>query len=559
MFMRRTESKKNKIMFMTLVTSCAIFLLFVCFLGFMSPSEGVVDHSFIPIDDSWYLTNSDGEKPAVYDSFSDTISMSCQLASDQVNGRSLCFIAKNVYFDVYVDGELIYSFCPQTADIFGKYYGTYPHAVNLSSVGEQSEVTIEAETIGDSNGSFKNIRLEEKSAYILEIVGEALLPFSISIVIAILGICLILGGLSILNSTNTGKEIAAMGLFALDAGVWTGSSSIITGLVIGTPVSIHFVNYASLILLPALVVLFIFLLTGRKMEIFANAIIGSSVLTLAFDMALSTLGISTYHDLLFLSHIECILAVIYSFLCIIRTVEGKLNLSGTRITVTIAFAAVTTGGFIDLVRYMTGIPGLDSAYFFRIGLMIFIFLLGVNEMYSLIYYRKYESEAAEMGKLAHTDSLTGLQNRTAFNEYEERVKTGATGECIVIQLDVNNLKKVNDKYGHKAGDEHIKAAARIIETSFGEAGNCYRTGGDEFIVIIDGADNPNVFENARNKFTKLIDEYNDAHPQYDIKLEIAYGYEKMDMVAHDVEKALRLADDKMYLMKKQMKDTDKNA
>lgn len=551
--MSSIEPKTKRLIFATVLSSCAVFILFICLLGFLSPSEGLTDYSFIPVNDDWSINQSE------YEAFRDYISMTRHVTADQAEGKSLCFIAKNVYFDVFIDNELVYSFEPVSADIFGKFYGTYPHAIDLRNVGEDSVIVITAMTIDDSTGSFKDFKLEDGSSYMFQIIGESLLPFGVSIVIAILGVCLILGGLSILHSTDTGKEIAAMGLFALDAGAWTGCSSILAGLVIGTPVAIHFVNYVTLILLPALVVLFIFLLTGRKMEIFANSIIGASVLTLVIDMVLSAMGISTYHDLLFISHIECILAVIYSFLCIIRTVEGKINLTGTRVTVTIAFVAVTTGGFVDLVRYMTGIPGLDSAYFFRIGLMIFIFLLGVNEMYSLIYYRKYESEAVEMGKLAHTDSLTGLQNRMAFSEYEEKVKTGATGECIVVQLDVNNLKKVNDKYGHKAGDEHIKTAARIIDSSFGEIGNCYRTGGDEFIVIIDGADDPDAFDSAKDVFINLIDEYNEAHPEYDIKLEIAYGYEKMDMVAHDVEKALRLADDKMYLMKKKMKDSKNNA
>ena len=123
-----------------------------------------------------------------------------------------------------------------------------------------------------------------------------------------------------------------------------------------------------------------------------------------------------------------------------------------------------------------------------------------------------------------------------------------------IQLDINNLKKVNDTYGHKEGDRHIKAAADVISQSFGMIGDCYRTGGDEFIVVIEDLKDPSALKEAEEKFRKLIDEYNEKEKPR-VKLEIPYGIEEFDLKDKDVEKALRLADGKMYSMKKQMKET----
>ena len=224
----------------------------------------------------------------------------------------------------------------------------------------------------------------------------------------------------------------------------------------------------------------------------------------------------------------------------------------TRVTVTLAFLAVTFGGLVDLVRYIVGWSGFDSAYFFRLGMMLFVFILGVHEIYALMFYRKYETEAEEMSKLAFTDALTGMQNRMAFTSHEDTVMTRSRGECIVIQFDINNLKKVNDNYGHKEGDRHIKAAADIIAASFGNVGNCYRTGGDEFIVVVEDLKDKEDLELAKEKFNRLIEEYNrEQKPR--VKLEIAYGIQEFDLSSSDVEGALRLADGKMYSMKKQMK------
>jgi diguanylate cyclase (GGDEF)-like protein len=157
-----------------------------------------------------------------------------------------------------------------------------------------------------------------------------------------------------------------------------------------------------------------------------------------------------------------------------------------------------------------------------------------------------------MSKLAFTDALTGLQNRMAFTNRENSVNTRENGKCIVIQFDINNLKTVNDNYGHKEGDKHIKAGADIIENSFGQIGNCYRTGGDEFIVVVENLKDNSFFELAEDKFRKLIEDYNETEKPR-VKLEIAYGVQEFDLSSENVEGALRLADGKMYVMKKQMK------
>ena len=53
----------------------------------------------------------------------------------------------------------------------------------------------------------------------------------------------------------------------------------------------------------------------------------------------------------------------------------------------------------------------------------------------------------------------------------------------MFSVDINGLKTVNDTLGHEAGDELICGAARCIEATLGTWGKCYRTGGDEFIVL----------------------------------------------------------------------------
>ncbi|MBR5127289.1 MAG: diguanylate cyclase [Roseburia sp.] len=87
---------------------------------------------------------------------------------------------------------------------------------------------------------------------------------------------------------------------------------------------------------------------------------------------------------------------------------------------------------------------------------------------------------------SQTDLLTGLYNRNVFLELTERYsKRKLSNNFTVIYFDVNELKRINDNLGHEAGDELIKGAADCIKQTFGEVGACCRTGGDEFIVLVD--------------------------------------------------------------------------
>lgn len=536
--------------FITVISLSVMLIFFTIIIGVSGTMSGGNESGSVSLDHEWYIT--EGAEDSTVSGFYGTASFSSNLSEDQINGRSLCFLSKNVYFDILIDGETVYSFQPRSLSVFGKFYGTFPHEVNLEHVNGRSVIEIHAESIDGSKGSFTGICLEAGNTFVTDIFKTSLLPYCISVVIALMGLSLVFGGLSLMRNTGSGMEIAAMGLFALDAGVWTACSTGVAGMVLGTPLTMHFVSYICLILLPAFAVIFVSLLTGRRYVKFANVLIGMTALTLIAEVIVTSAGISTYHNMLTVNHIECLLTVIYTVMSVTAMMREEQKKIGTRIVMAISFLAVVCGGITDLIRYFVSVPGIDSAYYFRIGLMVFVFILGINEIYALMTYRRYETEAEALSKLAYTDALTGLKNRMAFSDHEDFNKSRDHGKGIIIQFDINNLKMVNDNYGHKEGDRHIKAAAEIINNSFGQIGNCYRTGGDEFIVVIEELKDRLQFEQIKVKFKNMIDEYNDSYKPR-IKLEIAYGIEEFDLSSGDVEGALKLADGKMYSMKKKMK------
>lgn len=106
--------------------------------------------------------------------------------------------------------------------------------------------------------------------------------------------------------------------------------------------------------------------------------------------------------------------------------------------------------------------------------------------------------------------------------------------------------------GHAAGDAYIQNAAGIILHVFGNCGNCYRIGGDEFCVVIQGND-PSDMEELFRQMRQEQDEFNakNAIPQ----IQIAYGYAEFDPETdRDIEDTRSRADDKMYQKKREIKE-----
>ena len=97
----------------------------------------------------------------------------------------------------------------------------------------------------------------------------------------------------------------------------------------------------------------------------------------------------------------------------------------------------------------------------------------------------YESKLEEMEHIASEDPLTGLSNRRKVERHiETRIRSAKV--FSVISLDLNGFKKLNDTYGHLAGDDLLKQFATELRTVFRSHDIIGRVGGDEFIVLVDG-------------------------------------------------------------------------
>lgn len=106
-------------------------------------------------------------------------------------------------------------------------------------------------------------------------------------------------------------------------------------------------------------------------------------------------------------------------------------------------------------------------------------------------------------ELARRDELTGIRNKTAYTELEQSVQSNIDRGLEFIRFaiavcDLNELKKINDTLGHKAGDEYIKSSAKLLCDIFDHS-PVFRIGGDEFVIFLSGAD----YDSRKELISKL--------------------------------------------------------
>jgi|TARA_R110002126_G_scaffold13118_4_gene56977 diguanylate cyclase (GGDEF)-like protein len=167
-----------------------------------------------------------------------------------------------------------------------------------------------------------------------------------------------------------------------------------------------------------------------------------------------------------------------------------------------------------------------------------------------------QKEIMILEKLADTDFLTGLANRRqferSFNMEIERVNRGKSRGGLLVMIDLDNFKQINDQHGHQAGDECLKLVADLLENETRSLDVAARLGGDEFVVIFADADADIAIDRTQEigqKLNQLCLNWNGKK----IEIRASLGLRKFAK-GDNVKGIMSAADDTLY----QEKENNKN-
>ncbi|GAB4249979.1 MAG: hypothetical protein Kow00129_10800 [Thermoleophilia bacterium] len=173
------------------------------------------------------------------------------------------------------------------------------------------------------------------------------------------------------------------------------------------------------------------------------------------------------------------------------------------------------------------------------------------------FHTYYDKSVSELDRLAHTDALTGLHNRRyLIQELERQVEMFKRYHhpFSLLMLDLDNLKWVNDNYGHAAGDAALKHLATIIRMNVRDVDLTFRFGGDEFMVLMPETESTvvrPVAERIHDSLSRTKLKVDDSL----ITLNVSIGYSSCPDDGREAEELIQAADASLYRSKDQKTGT----
>lgn len=341
------------------------------------------------------------------------------------------------------------------------------------------------------------------------------------------------------------RGILYLGLFIFFTGCWIVSDSRLLQLVTGRTAFIALVSFLSFMVMPVFLLLFIReLLIGRKK--FVGVLCWLYLGNVAFCMTVYLLRILPLYRVIVIEHILIVISIAAVLRNGMREIKRYGN--GEMKRIILGFGILSVFAAAALLAFY-GSPSSVYPYLYCMGIILFVICLCDAALKRVYYYLGKSARIEAYRRLAYVDTMTGMENRTAF--MEEQKKNSESEQLAYIMLDINNLKTVNDRYGHQEGDRLIVEASDCIRDIFESAGTCFRIGGDEFVVVLEES-SPEEIRNAIGRLERRVEHANRGRIQ---PIEIAYGCSVRGERNVTRQELLEEADTNMYVKKQEMKES----
>ncbi len=217
------------------------------------------------------------------------------------------------------------------------------------------------------------------------------------------------------------------------------------------------------------------------------------------------------------------------------------GLSVLSITLVIYEIVAISNSFVDYRQT----PILN--YIVPLGCLFFVIAELLNHFMFMTRSFAQRKEYLSLTKIAYVDNLTGVPNRASCDRRLEEMDASSDDFCI-LSLDLNGLKEVNDNAGHPAGDRLLKSFATCLLDIFSVRGDCFRVGGDEFIVLFSKTTRE-ALDNMLAELDERLKELDEKDPEANHSVSYGYAF-RSETEEKDTHSVFMLADKRMYTYKR---------
>ena len=201
-----------------------VFTLFISVIV-MGSRTGIMQTGTVDYESDWVDKNG---VPVSFDNLmqKDHIVIQKKTNGDIINNKSLCFFSKNIYFTVFLNGEVIYNFRPDPPQVFGKSYGTFPQAITIPVLSDDGILTIEADNLYPGHpGVIRDVSLSSESYFVISEMQRSVPEFLMCILCYSMGLVMFFIGLFGKYFGDKRFEVMSLGVFTIAASIWIATES----------------------------------------------------------------------------------------------------------------------------------------------------------------------------------------------------------------------------------------------------------------------------------------------------------------------------------------------
>ena len=502
------------------------------------------------LSDGWMLSDPDGTRSEItfpYDYPDGNPNIQMIRTLPQVPDHAVLQIMCNYKsMTAYVDGEEIFHALPSTFGMVKTDMGHYVALIPLNSEHSGKEIVIHiTERESGYRSEIRYIRLTSASQYGFQILEENAMHLVFALVmlicvIAAIGTWFVFWIRNGIIPEESYHSLLWIGLFAASVGTWFFTEAYVWAISTGAFAASGTLNYLALSLMPVSLLGILKSICTEKLVSLRWFVIIAKVMLIT-EWILFLTGLVDFSGMLILMQMEC--AVAAAIFAVFLAWKRELFLVGD--VVRYGMWVLLGMLVITLVAYSRG----GNWLYWALGaVFVIVGSVMVSAFMKLNLAIKDIAQTEQYKEHALTDIMTGLKSRYAYAIFEAQQKVGYPSKALHLMfLDIDMLKKANDTLGHVAGDEMIIAVSNCIKDAFGDVAECFRMGGDEFLVATTAEEE--VVQERIALFNRLISQWSG---RYVNSLTVSYGIaaasEHPDM---DFEELLKTADSIMYDRKKQ--------
>lgn len=485
------NKKKNTLIVLSLVI---IFILMVAFMAYANGNEDlkIVTQNGITLSENWAFsyrdTNKQGETlPADLKLSPGTVYEATTVLPDVAENMDNLLLRSSMQdIAVYLNGEEIYRYeNPQDQGISKPVASTWMMVKLPAGFQEKTLKLVYKSDVAVFSGVINDVKLGESSTLVYNVFKQSLSGFVVFLLLFTIGllICLI----SLFSKGVGDNRFLYLGLLALSTGILVLSEARIMQFFTGNRYIIGGISYLMVPLMGVFFTLYVkeTIFIKKQHRQIMQIIAGVFLLLLITTMLMQALGIYEFIELMRVTYFVILISVAVFIIIMYHETVKQKNENAKKLSKYMSVLVISI--LLEGIVFYSGKFDYTSVYL-RIGILIFFWLLLLDAYHYLKKSLENQKERDLFENLAYKDYLTGAFNRAAFERDLEGFINKEDVRFRLVLLDLNELKYINDHYGHGAGDSAIKILYTIMNETFSTLGVCYRIGGDEFAILMKNTD-----------------------------------------------------------------------